>query len=241
MIGFPGGASGKEPTCQCRRHGTQVWSLGWEDSLEEDMASCCSILARKSPWTEEPGRLLSMGLQRVGHDIVTKQQQTTTRVGKGDSVPRAKIFKRWSENPRTSGVLMSPRELGSFQAPKICYFVPFTLCRFFPYLSILKFYFSNMITKSLCGTFPLFSWAQAGEDFIFTIWFQIHWLLTWSFVSTFPIHHHTGQSVILGCVGCDDSREDKERDSCLFLLQFKVTGFLFCLSFWGQGVEEGRQ
>ena len=58
------------------------------------MASCCSILARKSPWTEEPGRLLSMGLQRVGHDIVTKQQQTTTKVGKGDTVPRAKIFKR---------------------------------------------------------------------------------------------------------------------------------------------------
>ena len=39
------------------------------------MASCCSVLAWKSPLTEEPGGLLSMGLQRVGHDIVTKQQQ----------------------------------------------------------------------------------------------------------------------------------------------------------------------
>ena len=58
------------------------------------MASCCSILARESPWTEEPSGLLSMGLQRVGHDIVTERQQTTARVGKGDAVPRAKIFKR---------------------------------------------------------------------------------------------------------------------------------------------------
>ena len=58
------------------------------------MASCCSVLAWKSPLTEEPGGLLSMGLQRVGHDIVTERQQITTRVGKGDAVPRAKIFKR---------------------------------------------------------------------------------------------------------------------------------------------------
>ena len=58
------------------------------------MASCCSVLAWKSPWTEELGGLLSMGLQRVGHDIVTERQQITTRVGKGDTVPRAKIFKR---------------------------------------------------------------------------------------------------------------------------------------------------
>ena len=47
---------------------TQVQSLGQEDPLEKDMATHSSILAWKIPWTEEPGGLQSMGLQRVGHD-----------------------------------------------------------------------------------------------------------------------------------------------------------------------------
>ena len=48
--------------------GTQVRSLGWEDPLEKEMAIYSSILAWRTPWTEEPGRLQSMGSQRVGHD-----------------------------------------------------------------------------------------------------------------------------------------------------------------------------
>ena len=47
---------------------TRVQSLGWEDPLEKEMAAHSSILAWKIPWTEEPGGLLSMGSQRVGHD-----------------------------------------------------------------------------------------------------------------------------------------------------------------------------
>ena len=47
---------------------TQVRSLGWEDPLEKEMATHSSTLAWKIPRTEEPGRLQSMGLQRVGHD-----------------------------------------------------------------------------------------------------------------------------------------------------------------------------
>ena len=47
---------------------TQVRSLGWEDPLEKEMAAHSSILAWKTPWTAEPGRLPSMGSQRVGHD-----------------------------------------------------------------------------------------------------------------------------------------------------------------------------
>ena len=47
---------------------TQVRSLGWEDPLEKEMATHSSTLAWKIPWTEEPGRLQSMGSQRVGHD-----------------------------------------------------------------------------------------------------------------------------------------------------------------------------
>ena len=45
-----------------------VQSLAWEDPLEKDMATHPSILAWKMPWTEEPGGLQSMGLQRFGHD-----------------------------------------------------------------------------------------------------------------------------------------------------------------------------
>ena len=67
-----------------------VQSLGWEDPLEKEMATYSSILAWKITWTEEsgglqfitwkiswteePGGLQSMGSQRVGHDLVTKQQ-----------------------------------------------------------------------------------------------------------------------------------------------------------------------
>ena len=47
---------------------TQVLSLGQEDSLEKGMATHSSILAWRIPWTEEPGELQPMGLQRVGHD-----------------------------------------------------------------------------------------------------------------------------------------------------------------------------
>ena len=47
---------------------TQVRSLGREDPLEKEMATHSSTLACKIPWTEEPGRLQSMGSQRVGHD-----------------------------------------------------------------------------------------------------------------------------------------------------------------------------
>ena len=51
----------------CAMQETQVWSLGWEDTLEEKMATHSSILAWKIPWTEEPCGLQPMGSQRVGH------------------------------------------------------------------------------------------------------------------------------------------------------------------------------
>ena len=50
---------------------TQVRSLGREDPLEKEMAIHSSTIAWKIPWTEEPGRLQSVGLQRVGHDWAT--------------------------------------------------------------------------------------------------------------------------------------------------------------------------
>ena len=54
--------------CLLTMQETQVHSLGWGDLLEKEMATHSSILAWKIPWKEEPGRLQSMGSQRVGHD-----------------------------------------------------------------------------------------------------------------------------------------------------------------------------
>ena len=51
---------------------TQVQSLGWEDPLEKGMATHCSILAWRIPWTEKPGVLQSVGSQRVVQDRATK-------------------------------------------------------------------------------------------------------------------------------------------------------------------------
>ena len=64
-MGFPDGSVVKIlPAMQ----ELQVWSLGWEESLEKGMATHSSILAWKIPWTEEPGGLQSKDSQRVGHN-----------------------------------------------------------------------------------------------------------------------------------------------------------------------------
>ena len=54
---------------------TWVQSLGREDPLQKEIATHSSTLAWEIPWTEEPGRLQSMELQRVKHDLVIKQQE----------------------------------------------------------------------------------------------------------------------------------------------------------------------
>ena len=54
--------------CLTTMRETQVPSLGWEDLLEKEMATHSSIFVWKIPWMKEPGRLQSMGSQRVGHD-----------------------------------------------------------------------------------------------------------------------------------------------------------------------------
>ena len=52
--------------------------LGWEDSLEKGMATHFSIHAQRIPWTEEPGGLQSLGLQRVRHDFLTNFLEEVT-------------------------------------------------------------------------------------------------------------------------------------------------------------------
>ena len=69
-MGFPDGSAVKNlPAVK------EIWvqSLGWIDPLEKEMATHSSIVAQEIPWTEEPGRPWSR--KRVGHDLVTKQQQ----------------------------------------------------------------------------------------------------------------------------------------------------------------------
>ena len=72
-MGFPGGSVVKNLPVMQEMQKTWVQSLGWEDPLEEEIATHSSTLAWKIPWTEEPGRLQSIGSQRVGHNLVTKQ------------------------------------------------------------------------------------------------------------------------------------------------------------------------
>ena len=64
LWGFPGGSSGKEPTCQCRckRQGFHPWVR------KKGMVTHSRILAWRIPWTEERGGLKSIQLQRVRHD-----------------------------------------------------------------------------------------------------------------------------------------------------------------------------
>ena len=63
---FPGGSDGKEFACNV---GDLVQSLGWEDPLKEGTVTHSSRIAWRIPWTEEPGRLQSLGSQRVGCDF----------------------------------------------------------------------------------------------------------------------------------------------------------------------------
>ena len=71
-MGFHGNSEGNESAYNVR---DQVRFLGWEDPLEKGMDTHSSILAWEIPRMEEPDRLQFMELQRVGHDLVTKQQQ----------------------------------------------------------------------------------------------------------------------------------------------------------------------
>ena len=64
-IGFPGVSDGKSVCLQC---GSPEFDPGWGRSVEKEMATHSCTLAWKIPWTEDPDRLQSMGLQRVGHD-----------------------------------------------------------------------------------------------------------------------------------------------------------------------------
>ena len=83
---------------------TLVWSLGWEDPLEKEMATHSSILAWKIPWAEEPCGLQSMGLERVGHNRTTdtltfRGKKESEKVGLKLNIQKTKIM---ASSPITS-------------------------------------------------------------------------------------------------------------------------------------------
>ena len=101
--GFPGGASGKEPACQCRRHKRHRF-----DPLEEGLAIHSSILARRIPWTEEPGRLQSMESQRAGHNYSDLAHTAPTwewsGSDRGDTVEQFRTWTLDSNHSSTTGL-----------------------------------------------------------------------------------------------------------------------------------------
>ena len=70
-LGFPGASVVKNLPAMQELQEAWVRSLGQEDPLEEEIATHSNILTWKIPWTEEPGRLQSLGSKRVGHNLAT--------------------------------------------------------------------------------------------------------------------------------------------------------------------------
>ena len=141
VLGFPGGTSGKESACQCRRHKScsfdpWIGKIPWSG-----MAAHYSVLAWSIPWTEEPGRPQCVGSQRVGHDwsdlACTHAEGPCTGV---HSVPMCSLLcslvLEWTtpvpfmassvwfcfsgESPLTALAIQLSWVLPTFSLPKIC-------------------------------------------------------------------------------------------------------------------------
>ena len=106
---------------------TRVQSLGREDPLEKGMAAHSSILARKTPWTEEPGGLQPRGSQRVGHDFTSLLLHEMLFVAAGKLAGRirragfpcfsAEEATHPGAQPRVAPVRPSPVNLARFTSP----------------------------------------------------------------------------------------------------------------------------
>ena len=86
-----------------------VRSLGWEDPLEEGVATHSSILAWRIPWTEGPHELQSMGSQRVGHDWVTKH---STWLFSGSWSWSSNTLATWCEEPTEKTLMLGMLKAG---------------------------------------------------------------------------------------------------------------------------------
>ena len=96
QIEIHGGSDGKHLSTMRE---TQVWALGWEDPLEKEMAIHSSTVAWKIPWTEKPGRLQSMGSQRVGHDWASSLSLWRLKLP-------SKVYQSWTSSCRVNTVCL---------------------------------------------------------------------------------------------------------------------------------------
>ena len=107
--GFPGGSAVKNLPANA---GDRVQALGGEDPLGKEMATCFSILAWRIPWTEEPGGLQSMGLQKSWTRLSDLTITTTMhRYGGFSRWPDAFIFVSFSPHPGEAGKQLPPPRL----------------------------------------------------------------------------------------------------------------------------------
>ena len=97
---------------------TWVWSLGWENFLEREMAIHSSILAWRIPWTEEPGGLQSMGSQRAGHDWAHTHAATHIPQGLG------KRMHWWVAEPSSFSTIVSKQCHPHSLNTNICLWMP---------------------------------------------------------------------------------------------------------------------
>ena len=116
---------------------TRVRSLGWEDPLEKEMATQSSTLAWRIPWREEPGRLKSMGSQRVGHDWATSHTHCSSIFS---FVRPLQNFLQWLHHFNFS---LTVNE-GSFSTH--------------PYQHLFFVFFLMIAIRQLCGNSSLWFW-----------------------------------------------------------------------------------
>ena len=95
---------------------TWVRSLGWEDPLEKEMATHPSVLAWRIPWTEEPGGLQSMGLQRVGHDWATSLTHSLKEI---EVCSKLDLVRTWA-HIMTAAAAKSLQSCPTLRDPNVC-------------------------------------------------------------------------------------------------------------------------
>ena len=166
---------------------SRVWSLGWEDPLEKEMAAHSSTPAWRIPWTEEPGRLQSTGLQRVGHDWVTSLHVTSVFTQALPSPEGQSVFKELRSiqdalKPKWS-FLWLKSDQGSYSPPRIG--ISAWTGPIYPRLP----WAPSPPTSSECSWRLWKLWAFEERRALFTLWLECHcpgpceWLALW--------HHFT--------------------------------------------------
>ena len=98
LMGFPGGSVVKETAYNAGDARGMVQSLGWEDSLEEGMATHTSILAWRIPWTEEPGRRQSTGCKESDTTEATEHSTLHTYFANSFKAPSVVVNSNISQN-----------------------------------------------------------------------------------------------------------------------------------------------